>query len=162
MRIDSKKKKNGKSETNSKRNVFEIVSFATRRATRREEKSSSGASHMVGRRSEEKGREGPRWRDHAPNDLLATITPHERVAQGVIPLQKVLLLKTLFLFVPVNPNPNFFSLVTLTLLWGGSVVQVHVKYATDEPAKAMDGTKPVITFVQNCLFWGENGEIPGF
>ena len=72
------KKKNGKSEKNSKRNVFEIVSFATRRATRREEKSSSGASHMVGRRSEEKEREGPRWRDHAPNDLLATITPHYR------------------------------------------------------------------------------------
>ena len=22
--------------------------------------------------------------------------------------------------------------------------------------------QPVITFVQNCLFWGKNGEIPGF
>ena len=124
MRIDSKKKKNGKSEKNSKRNVFEIVSFATRRATRREEKSSSGASHLVGRRSEEKEREGPRWRDHAPNDLLATI--HHTIVKvsrrdpftKSPPTQDAL---PPFLFVPVNPNPNFFSLVTLTLLWGGTV-----------------------------------------
>ena len=72
----------------------------------------------------------------------------------MIPLQKVLLLKTPFLLVPVNPNPNpnFFSLVTLTLLWGGSVVQVHVKYATDEPAKAVVFTTGFVSITAAIIF----------